>query len=75
MWNRDRPDLIADGVAAPGLHSFPSGHAVVVTVVYGFLFYLWFRAFRSWLERTIVVLFATIWIGFISMSRLILGAH
>ena len=75
MWNRDRPSLIADGLAAPGLHSFPSGHAVVVTVVYGFLFYLWFRASRSWLERAIVVLFSLTWIGLISMSRLVLGAH
>jgi membrane-associated phospholipid phosphatase len=75
IWNRDRPDLIADGVAAPGLHSFPSGHAVVVTVVYGFLFYLWFRASHSWLERAIVILFALTWIGLISMSRLVLGAH
>lgn len=32
-WNRDRPDMIADGVAASGLHSFPSGHAVVVIAV------------------------------------------
>ena len=74
-WNRDRPDLIADGLAAPGLHSFPSGHAVVVTVVYGFLFYLWFRESRSWLERLIAIAFAFIWIGLISMSRLVLGAH
>ena len=74
-WNRDRPDLIANGLAAPGLHSFPSGHAVVVTVVYGFLFYLWFRESRSWLERAIVLAFAAIWIGLISMSRLVLGAH
>ena len=75
MWNRDRPDLIADGLAAPGLHSFPSGHAVVVTTVHGFLFYLWFRAYRSWLDRLIVLLFAITWIGLISMSRLVLGAH
>ena len=75
IWNRGRPDLIADGLAAPGLHSFPSGHAVVVTVVYGFLFYLWFRESRSWLERLIVIIFSLIWIGLISMSRLVLGAH
>ena len=74
-WNRDRPDLIANGVAAPGLHSFPSGHAVVVTVVYGFLFYLWFRESRSWLERFMAIAFALIWISLISMSRLVLGAH
>ncbi len=75
IWDRGRPDLIANGVAAPGLHSFPSGHVVVVTVVYGFLFYLWFRESRSWLERSIVILFAVVWIGLISMSRLVLGAH
>ena len=74
-WNRDRPDLIANGVAAPGLHSFPSGHTVVVSVVYGFLFYLWFRESRSWLEKLIVIAFATLWVGLISMSRLVLGAH
>ncbi|NEP15403.1 MAG: phosphatase PAP2 family protein [Leptolyngbya sp. SIO4C1] len=75
LWNRDRPDLIADGLAAPGLHSFPSGHAFVITTVYGLLFYLWFRASRSWLERLLVVLFALVWIGLISASRLVLGAH
>ncbi len=75
LWNRDRPDLIANGLAAPGLHSFPSGHSFVVTVVYGFLFYLWFRESRSWLERLIVIIFALAWVGLISMSRLVLGAH
>ena len=75
IWNRDRPDLIADGLAAPGLHSFPSGHGVVVTVVYGFLFYLWVRDSYSWFERLIVIVFALVWIGLISMSRLVLGAH
>ena len=75
MWSRDRPDLIADGLAAPGLHSFPSGHAVVVTTVYGLLFYLWFRSSYSLLERGIVIVFALIWIGLICMSRLVLGAH
>ncbi len=75
IWNRDRPDLVADGLAAPGLHSFPSGHATVVTVVYGFLFYLWFRSSRSWLERLMVIVFALVWIGLISMSRLVVGAH
>ena len=75
LWNRDRPEAIADGLAAPGLHSFPSGHSVVVTVVYGFLFYLWFRESRSWLERLIVIVFALTWVGLISMSRLVLGAH
>lgn len=75
LWSRDRPDVIADGLAAPGLHSFPSGHATVVTTVYGFLFYLWFRSSRSLLERLLVLAVALLWIGLISMSRLVLGAH
>ncbi len=75
MWSRDRPDLIANGIAAPSLHSFPSGHVVVVTTMYGFLFYLWFSSSRSPIERVISILFAFVWIGLISLSRLALGAH
>ncbi|MGG6241120.1 phosphatase PAP2 family protein [Nodosilinea sp. AN01ver1] len=74
-WNRDRPDLIANGVAASGLHSFPSGHAVVVITVYGLLGYLWCRASRSWVERLLITLVVTGWIGLIISSRLALGAH
>ena len=74
-WNRQRPDLIADGVAAPGLHSFPSGHVAVTTTVYGLLFYLWFRNSKNWLERLVAIAFATVWIGMVCLSRLVLGAH
>ena len=75
MWSRDRPDLIADGIAAPSLHSFPSGHVVVATTMYGLLFYLWFRSSRSAIEKVVSILFAIVWIGLISLSRLALGAH
>lgn len=74
-WNRSRPDLIADGVAASGLHSFPSGHTVVVITVYGLLAYLWGRASASGLERLLISSLAAIWIGLIVGSRLVLGAH
>ncbi|MBD2113544.1 phosphatase PAP2 family protein [Nodosilinea sp. FACHB-141] len=74
-WNRDRPDLIVGGIAAPGLHSFPSGHAVVVITVYGLLAYLWCQASRSWVERLLIILGVTGWIGMIVSSRLVLGAH
>jgi membrane-associated phospholipid phosphatase len=74
-WNRDRPDMIADGVAASGLHSFPSGHAVVVITVYGLLAYLWGRACRSWVERLLITLAMAGWIAMIVSSRLVLGAH
>lgn len=74
-WNRDRPDLIANGVAASGLHSFPSGHSVVVITVYGLLGYLWCRASRSWVERLLITLAIIVWISLIVSSRLVLGAH
>jgi membrane-associated phospholipid phosphatase len=74
-WNRDRPALIADGVAASGLHSFPSGHTVVVITVYGILGYLWCRASRSWAERLVITAAIAFWITMIVLSRLELGAH
>ncbi|MBE9061815.1 phosphatase PAP2 family protein [cf. Phormidesmis sp. LEGE 11477] len=75
MWSRDRPDLIANGIAAPSLHSFPSGHVVVSVTMYGLLFYLWFRSSRNPIEKVVSILFAIVWIGLISLSRLALGAH
>ncbi|PSN18992.1 phosphatidic acid phosphatase [filamentous cyanobacterium CCP5] len=74
-WNRSRPDLIADGIAASGLHSFPSGHTVVVLTVYGLLAYLWFQASQSLSERLLIGGLACFWIGMIVISRLELGAH
>ncbi|MEP0914776.1 phosphatase PAP2 family protein [Leptolyngbya sp. GB1-A1] len=74
-WNRDRPSLIANGVAASGLHSFPSGHAVVVVTVYGLLAYLGGRASRSWVEKLVIALLSLLWISLIAASRLVLGVH
>ena len=75
MWSRDRPDLIADGLAAPSLHSFPSGHVVVSITMYGLIFYLWFRTSKNILEKLCAIAFAVVWIGLIAMARLALGAH
>ena len=74
-WSRDRPDLIAEGLAAPSLHSFPSGHVVVATTMYGLIFFLWYRVAHTALEKLIAIAFSILWIGLISLSRLALGAH
>jgi undecaprenyl-diphosphatase len=74
-WNRARPDLVADGIAAPGLHSFPSGHVVSVTVLYGFLTYLWARASGRLLERALALVLGVTCIAVVSLARLTLGAH
>jgi membrane-associated phospholipid phosphatase len=74
-WDRARPTLIADGVAAPGLHAFPSGHAALSVAVYGFLAYLWVRASGSRVERVIAVALAAAWVAMISLARVRLGSH
>lgn len=74
-WDRDRPDLVLDGIAAPGLHSMPSGHIMHVTAVYGFLAYLWVRSSRSWLERLLAILLCSLLIIVVGLARLMLGAH
>jgi len=75
MWSRDRPELIANGIAAPGLHSFPSGHVIVSVTMYGLIFYLWYRTSRNWLERLIAIAVGLLWVGLITTSRISLGAH
>lgn len=75
LWNRQRPDIIAGGMAAPGFHSFPSGHAVLTVAIYGFVAYLWVRASHSWLERLLVIGLCCIWTALVGTSRLTLGSH
>lgn len=74
-WNRARPDLIAEGIAAPGLHSFPSGHAALSTAVYGFLVYLWLRRSRSVPEKLIGTAILIAIVTMVSIARVRLGTH
>jgi membrane-associated phospholipid phosphatase len=75
LWERERPDLVAGGIAAPGLHSFPSGHILHTVCVYGFLAYLWCRASGSRLERAFAVLLCLGLVVAVALSRLVLGTH
>lgn len=75
LWNRSRPNVIAGGIAAPGLHSFPSGHAVLTVAIYGLVTYLWVRASRSWLERILAVMLCVVWTALVGTARLALGSH
>lgn len=74
-WNRARPDLIAGGLAAPGLHSFPSGHVAQAAASYGILIYLWITSTRSGLERVFAVLIWIAVVAAVAMARMRLGAH
>lgn len=74
-WSRNRPDVVLNGLTAPPLNSFPSGHTVHAMIVYGLLAYYWISASRQWWERILVgvlYLFGTVVIAF---TRLEQGAH
>jgi undecaprenyl-diphosphatase len=74
-WNRTRPKLIENGVAAPPLHSFPSGHAALCIAVYGFLAYLWVRSSRSVVEKVFAVIIVALLTATVSLARVRLGSH
>ena len=75
IWDRPRPTLVLDGIAAPGWHSFPSGHVAQTVTVYGLLAYVWSRASRSRVEQIFVVLLALLLVLVVGMARLALGTH
>ncbi|HYW12301.1 MAG TPA: phosphatase PAP2 family protein [Longimicrobium sp.] len=74
-WNRPRPGLIAGGIAAPGLHSFPSGHVAQAAASFGIVIYLWMVNTRSSLERVFAVLCWAGAVGLVALARLRMGAH
>ena len=75
VWARARPTLVADGVASPGFHAFPSGHAVNVVVVLGLLAAWWMRASRSGVERVVVGAGYLAVLAAVNLARLRLGTH
>ncbi len=74
-WERARPDFVVNGMAAPGLHSFPSGHMAQSTAVYGMLWYFWLRKIRHRGEYLLALFTLVLWIGAVATARLVLGAH
>ena len=69
--HRPRPSLLYDGVER---FSFPSGHATMSVVVYGFLAFLICRKQRAGVRNSIALTAALV-IALIAFSRLYLGAH
>lgn len=69
--HRQRPGALYDGIEQ---FSFPSGHATMSVVVYGFLTFLLCRDMRLGLRRRVMSVTA-IFVGLIALSRLYLGVH
>jgi undecaprenyl-diphosphatase len=74
MFERQRPDLSAALRHAHG-YSFPSGHAMGSTVVFGSLAYLIFRTKWPWRLRSFLMSLSIAAIIAVCASRIYLGVH
>lgn len=74
-WERLRPDIIANGIARPSEHSFPSGHTAKSLAVYGLLILEWVRASRSIVEKTLALLVLLIIAVGTPFGRVRMGVH
>ena len=74
FFDRPRPQVFEWQTHAAS-SSFPSGHAMSATIVYGTVAYLLARLQRHWWARTITLLLAVIMIVLICLTRLYLGVH
>jgi undecaprenyl-diphosphatase len=75
MWDRARPDVLWDGLASPGLHSFPSGHTSKSFAAYGFLTVIWIAASRSLVERAVAVILLSAIVIVVPLGRMTMGVH
>jgi membrane-associated phospholipid phosphatase len=75
LWHRARPDVLYDGFASPGFHSFPSGHTSKTTATWGVLALLWIAASRSVVERAVVALILLFIVVVVPLGRMAMGVH
>ena len=73
-FQRARPKLDNPVLALTG-YSFPSGHTMIATLMYGFLAVLIFQAVQRWRWRAFAALVAALVIPLVALSRMYLGAH
>ncbi|MFN6486784.1 MULTISPECIES: phosphatase PAP2 family protein [unclassified Nostoc] len=72
LFGRARPALWKH-IINVGQHSFPSGHAMVSIVIYGFTAYILAKQFPQW--RLQIYALTVVLIAAIGFSRLYLGVH
>lgn len=75
VWDRPRPTLVLEGVAAPGFNAFPSGHVAQTISLYGLFVFWWLRASQSYVERIVAIVLLALVTGAVGLARLRLGAH
>lgn len=73
-FERARPHF-AEPLLELGTYSFPSGHAMGATVLYGFLACYAARHARSWTGRVLPFVLALVMVATVAFSRMYLGVH
>lgn len=73
-FERARPHF-AEPLLELGTYSFPSGHAMGATVLYGFLACYAARHARSWTGRVLPFVLAAAMVATVAFSRMYLGVH
>lgn len=73
-FHRERP-LLEHPLVVLHSYSFPSGHTMGATLLYGVAAVLAFYRVRTWRERILIVAAASCGVFLVGLSRVALGAH
>jgi membrane-associated phospholipid phosphatase len=74
LFDRARPGW-ADPVMALTDPSFPSGHTMMATIMYGFMAIYLMLAIASWRWRALILAATILLVFMVALSRMYLGAH
>ena len=72
--HRPRPDGVLRELSVSGF-SYPSGHVLAATVIYGLLAYLLVRSIRSYLLRLFIIVLAVTMVLLVGISRVYFAVH
>jgi membrane-associated phospholipid phosphatase len=72
--HRPRPDGVLRELPVSGF-SYPSGHVLAATVIYGLLAYVLIRSIRSYLLRLFIIVLAVTMVLLVGISRVYFAVH